>query len=124
MSEPTANTTNNGNKTTSSRGQNVEINPAKTQKQQRILQSLPAAVSMADMSQVQYAARVSKIAVEYKSLENYDLFSLSPDGSEPYMKVSRSKVVKLSDKKVLSSVSSGNCYRINLSSLPIITQQA
>ncbi|WP_238553618.1 hypothetical protein [Fortiea contorta] len=74
--------------------------------------SLPSAVSAADMSTVNFSGLVDRTPVEWTSLENYEAFSLAADGSFPMMKVSRSKAVRLSDRKVLM-VGSGRCYRIS-----------
>ncbi|MEH2072318.1 MAG: hypothetical protein V7K47_29905 [Nostoc sp.] len=60
--------------------------------------SLPSAASAADMNQVEYLGLCDRTAVEWNSLRNYEVFSLSPDGSFPLMKVSRSKAVRLADR--------------------------
>ncbi len=63
--------------------------------------SLPSAASAADMNQVEYSGLCDRTAVEWDSLRNYEMFSLSPDGSFPMMKVSRSKAVRLADREVM-----------------------
>jgi len=93
---------NNGNKAT------------KGTKQRRHLPSLPGASSATDMATVTYNGLSDKTPVEWISLKNYEIFSLSPDGSFPLMKVSRCKAVRLSDREVLM-VGSGRCYRVSLS---------
>jgi hypothetical protein len=122
MSETTVNTTNNGNKATSSKVQNTSEDRAKASRKPRQLPSLPTAVSTSDMTQVQYTALVDKTPVEWSSLENYEMFSQAPDGSFPMMKISISKAVRIADKKVMM-VGSGRCYRISLSNLLIAPQQ-
>lgn len=88
--------------------------PTKEIKQRRHLPSLPSATSAAEMNSVTYAGLSDKTPVEWSSVKNYEIFSLSPDGSFPMMKVSRSKAVRLSDREVLM-VGGGRCYRISLS---------
>jgi hypothetical protein len=55
-----------------------------------------------------------KTPIEWNQLKNYEIFSLSSDGSFPLMKVSRSKAVRLSDREVLM-VGGGRCYRVSFS---------
>ena len=88
--------------------------PIKEIKQRRHLPSLPSATAAGEMNPVTYAGLADKTPVEWSFLKNYELFSLSPDGSFPMMKVSRSKAVRLSDREVLM-VGGGRCYRISLS---------
>ena len=76
--------------------------------------SLPGATSATEMTAVTYNGLSDKTPVEWSSLKNYEIFSLSPDGSFPLMKVSRSKAVRLSDREVLM-VGGGRCYRVSLS---------
>ncbi len=100
-------TTRNGTKVSP----NNDNTKSKTDRK-RHLPSLPSAVSAADMSTVNFSGLVDRTPVEWTSLENYEAFSLAADGSFPMMKVSRSKAVRLSDRKVLM-VGSGRCYRIS-----------
>jgi hypothetical protein len=93
---------NNGNKAT------------KDTRQRRHLPSLPGATSATEMTAVTYNGLSDKTPVEWVSLKNYEIFSLSPDGSFPLMKVSRSKAVRLSDREVLM-VGGGRCYRVSFS---------
>lgn len=67
-----------------------------------------------DMNPVTFSGLSDKTAVEWSSLRNYEMFSLSADGSFPMMKVSRSKAVRLADRQVMM-VGSGRCYRVSLS---------
>ncbi|MEH2071623.1 MAG: hypothetical protein V7K47_26295 [Nostoc sp.] len=98
---------------------NTDNKPKKDErdKTRRHLPSLPSAISAADMYSVEYSALADKTAVEWSSLANYELFSLSPDGSFPMMKVSRSKAVRIADKQVMM-VGSGRCFRVSLSNHP------
>jgi hypothetical protein len=86
----------------------------KDTKQRRHLPSLPGATSASDMTTVTYNGLSDKTPVEWISLKNYEIFSLSPDGSFPLMKVCRSKAVRLSDREVLM-VGGGRCYRVSFS---------
>ena len=88
--------------------------PVKDTKQRRHLPSLPSATSATEMTAIAYNGLSDKTPVEWSFLKNYELFSLSPDGSFPMMKVSRSKAVRLSDREVLM-VGGGRCYRVSLS---------
>jgi hypothetical protein len=101
-------TNSNGGKTSPSTGNSK----GKTDKQKRHLPSLPSALSASDMSTVAFSGLVDRTPVEWSSLENYEAFSLAADGSFPMLKVSRSKAVRLADRKVLM-VGSGRCFRIS-----------
>ena len=87
-------------------------NKGKATQRQRNLPSLPTASSVSDMAQVAYKGLVDNTPTEWNQLKNYELFSLSSDGSFPMIKVSRSKAVQLHDREVLM-VGSGRCYRVN-----------
>ncbi|WGV23461.1 hypothetical protein [Halotia branconii] len=69
------------------------------------------------MNTVEYSGLADRTAVEWNSLKNYEMFSLSADGSFPMMKVSRSKAVRLADREVMM-VGSGRCFRVSLSNHP------
>jgi hypothetical protein len=86
----------------------------KDNRQRRHLPSLPGATSATEMTIVTYSGLSDKTPVEWNQLKNYEIFSLSPDGSFPLMKVSRSKAVRLFDREVLM-VGGGRCYRVSLS---------
>ena len=83
----------------------------------RVLPTLPSAASVADMNQVDYSGLADRTAVAWDSLKNYEMFSLSADGSFPMMKVSRSKAVRLADRQVIM-VGGGVCFRVSLSNHP------
>ncbi|MEH2422490.1 MAG: hypothetical protein V7K48_16710 [Nostoc sp.] len=89
----------------------------KPKRTRRYLPSLPSAASAADMNQVEYSGLADRTAIEWDSLRNYEMFSLSPDGSFPLMKVSRSKAVRLADRQVLMA-GGGRCFRVSLSNHP------
>ncbi|MBD2609569.1 hypothetical protein H6G81_35045 [Scytonema hofmannii FACHB-248] len=106
----TVETNRNGIKTHENNGNKAN----KDNKQRRHLPSLPGATSASDMTTVTYNGLSDKTPVEWSSLKNYEIFSLSPDGSFPLMKVCRSKAVRLSDREVLM-VGGGRCYRVSFS---------
>lgn len=95
----------------------TEDKPKRDRATRRPLPSLPSAASAADMNQVEYSALADRTAVEWDSLKNYEMFSLSPDGSFPMMKASRSKAVRLADREVMM-VGGGRCFRVSLSNHP------
>lgn len=104
-------------------GLSVGNTKTKTDKQRRHLPSLPSAMAASDMSTVYLTGLVDKTPVEWSSLENYEAFSLANDGSFPMLKVSRSKAVRFSDRKVLM-VGSGRCFRISqITSTQILPKQ-
>ncbi|MDZ8135138.1 MAG: hypothetical protein RM049_07515 [Nostoc sp. DedQUE04] len=107
--------TSNGNKSAKTEDK-TEAKPKK-ERARRYLPSLPSAGSAADMNQVEYLGLADRTAVEWDSLKNYEMFSLSPDGSFPLMKVSRSKAVRLADREVMM-VGGGRCFRVSLSNHP------
>lgn len=103
--------TNGSGKATSNNGKN----PRKDTKQRRYLPSLPSASAADDMTKAEYSGLVDKTPIEWRSLKNYEMFSLSPDGLFPMVKVSRNKAVRLFDREVMMT-DSGRCHRIRLSS--------
>lgn len=94
---------------------NGNKNTRKDSKQKRYLPSLPSATSASEIESRQYSVLIDKTATEWRSLKNYELFSLSPDGLFPMIKVSRSKAVRISDREVMM-VGGGRCHRVILSS--------
>ncbi|MGD1909554.1 MAG: hypothetical protein ACFB2X_01405 [Rivularia sp. (in: cyanobacteria)] len=104
-------TNHNGTKNGSSNGKSSK----KDTKQRRYLPSLPSESTAEDMAKTEYSGLVDKTPVEFRSLKNYEMFSLSADGLFPMIKASRSKAVRLYDRDVMM-VGSGRCYRIRLSS--------
>lgn len=103
----------NGSKATS----NTTKKQTKDEKPKRYLPSLPTVSGASDMSSVSYSALADKTAVEWSALKNYEVFSLSADGSFPMMKVSRSKAVRIGDREVIL-VGGGRCYRVAVSPFP------
>ena len=109
--------TSNGTKAVVKTEDKTEEKPKRDRVSRRPLPSLPSAASAADMNQVEYSALADRTAIEWVSLKNYEMFSLSPDGSFPMMKVSRSKAVRLADREAMM-VGGGRCFRVSLSNHP------
>jgi hypothetical protein len=109
--------TNNGTKAVVKTEDKTEEKPKRDRATRRPLPSLPSAASAADMNQVDYSALADRTPIEWVSLKNYEMFSLSPDGSFPMMKVSRSKAVRLADREAMM-VGGGRCFRVSLSNHP------
>jgi hypothetical protein len=106
----TTEATSNGTKTQANPGNK----PTKDTKPRRHLPSLPSATSAAEMNSLAYTGLVDKTPIEWSFLKNYEMFSLSADGSFPMIKVSRSKASRLSDRSTMM-VGGGRCYRVLLS---------
>jgi hypothetical protein len=93
------------------------VSPAKARtrerKSLRSLPSLQTRTAASEMTQGSIATQVDTAPIEWESLPNHAMFSTSPDGSFPQLKVSRSKKV---DLRTLKSdwVGSGRVYRIYL----------
>jgi hypothetical protein len=93
---------------------NSDNHRVKAQKKQRFLQSLPTASAASEMGSTGYQALVDKTPVEFGALDNYEMFSMSPDGSFPMLRVSKSKAIRLADRKVFQT-GGGRVYRISIS---------
>ncbi|BAY86002.1 hypothetical protein NIES267_55080 [Calothrix parasitica NIES-267] len=104
-------TVNNGTKTASKGGDKT----TKEVKRQRHYGVLQPSSDADDMAKATYNGLVDNVPREWKSVKNYELFSLTPDGLFPWLKVSRNKAVRLFDGHV-EMVSDGRCYKIMLSS--------
>ncbi len=104
-------TSTNGSKTALSKDKDTR-NSVKAKRHYGVLQPSSDAE---DMAKAAYSGLVDNTPKEWKSLKNYELFSLTPDGLFPWLKVSRNKAVRLFDGHV-EMVSDGRCYKIMLSS--------
>ena len=101
----------NGTKATSNKGKSS----TKDSKQRRSYGVLQPSSASEDMAKAEYSGLVDKTPTDWRSLENYALFSLTSDGLFPMLKVARNKAVRLFDRNV-QMVEAGRCYRIMLSS--------
>ncbi len=87
-------------------------NGVKTSKRpRRNFPALPSMPAASEMSDVAYSCKVDSSPTGWEALQLYSPFSLSPDGSYPLVKVSRSKACDLRTGKSLA-VGSGRCYRV------------
>lgn len=86
----------------------------KAQPRTRSLPSLQSVTGTSSMSEAAFIGRVDKSPTEWQLLPLYAAFSCAEDGSNPMVKVSRSKAVSLVDGKSYP-VGSGRCYRVVLS---------
>jgi hypothetical protein len=101
----------NGTTTRTRNGESTSKAPRK----QRYLPGLPSASSAKDMQQVVYTALVDRTPTEFASLDNHELFSMSDDGSFLMKKESKSKAIRLSDRKVFMT-GGGRVYRVTFQS--------
>ena len=84
-----------------------------TKRIRKALPSLPSTASATNMTDVDYHCKVDGSPISWDSLPLYGVFSLSPDGSYPHVKVSCSKACDLRTGKSIP-VGSGRCYRVVL----------
>ncbi len=107
----TATESTNGTSTRTRNGDSVTKAPRK----QRYLPGLPSASSAKDMQSALYTVLIDKTPTEFASLDNYEMFSMSDDGSFPMIKVSKSKATRLGDRKVYQT-GGGRVFRVTLQS--------
>lgn len=91
----------------------VDISNGKTghKRLRRALPSLPSTASASEMSSTTYEVKVDTTPVNWEALPIYSVFSLSPDGSYPLVKVHRSKYADLRTGNS-HAVGSGRCFRV------------
>jgi hypothetical protein len=111
-------TTLNGTISTSKPGNSATKAPRK----QRYLPGLPSASSAKDMQQALYTCLIDRTPTEFNSLDNYEMFSMSDDGSFPMIKVSKSKATRLGDRKVFQT-GGGRVFRVALQSHEIKSKE-
>ena len=92
----------------------VSTSSSNKPKRERKLTSLRAGASAAEMADTSYHGKVDRAATDWSQLRNYEVFSLSPDGSFPMARISRSKAFYLATREVIL-VGSGSVYRVSLS---------
>ncbi len=105
----------------SKNGVSTTSNPIKATRKKRYLPSLPSASSAKDMQQVLYTVLVDRTPTEFASLDNYEIFSMSDDGSFPMIRISRIKAARLGDRKVFET-GGGRVFRVTLQSHEIKSQ--
>lgn len=83
----------------------------RTRRQRKALPSLPSVASGTDMTDVEYRCKVDTTPITWEQLPLYSLFSLSPDGSFPQVKISKSRRFEIRTAKS-HPCGSGRCYRV------------
>lgn len=77
----------------------------------------PVASGKESQTACEYHGLVNKTPVDWESVELYQEFCLSPDGSHRHVKVSKSKAANLQTKKA-RPVGHGQVYLLDLPGLP------
>ena len=80
-------------------------------RQRKALPSLPSVASGTDMTDVEYRCKVDTTPITWEQLPIYSMFSLSPDGSFPQVKISKSRRFELRTANSFPC-GSGRCYRV------------
>ncbi len=89
--------------------------PSIKHRKTRYLPGLPSVSSTQDQQAITYNMTVDKTATEFNALDNYEIFAMASDGSHLMVKVSKSKAVRLNDRKTFST-NGGRVYRVTLQS--------
>ena len=76
--------------------------------------SLQAASSLSDMTAVTVNGHCDSAPTEWQLLPTFSTFSLSPDGSFPKIKSSKSAYIDIKTQKNQTGIASGRCYRMYL----------
>ena len=76
--------------------------------------SLQAASSLSDMTAVTVTGHCDSAPTEWQLLPTFSTFSLSPDGSFPKIKSSKSAYIDIKTQKNQTGIASGRCYRMYL----------
>jgi hypothetical protein len=95
----------------SNNGANAASAASKKPRKQRYLPGLPIASSAKDTNKGTMDVLTNRSPVEFAQLENGETFSTVDDGSEPMMKVSVSKALRISDAKSFIT-GGGRVYRV------------
>jgi len=96
---------NNGN------WQEVQPSKIKTKRPRRALPPLPSVAGASEMVDAVFNCKVDSTPSNWESVPLWSAFSLSPDGSFPKVKVTKSKFSDLRTGKS-DPAGSGRCYRI------------
>ena len=99
----------NSNLSTDSQQQNND--KPRTRRQRKALPSLPSTTSATEMVDVEYRCKVDTTPITWEQLPLYSMFSLSPDGSFPQVKISKSRRFELRSANSFPC-GSGRCYRV------------
>lgn len=92
-------------------GSKTEVTTVKKRKQRRAAPSLQAQTSTSAMPSAQFAAKVDTAPADWQMLGNYEMFSCAEDGSNPMVKVNKTRAISLTTNKYCL-VGGGRCYRI------------
>ncbi|NES80871.1 MAG: hypothetical protein F6K10_05410 [Moorea sp. SIO2B7] len=76
--------------------------------------SLQAASSLSDMTAVTVTGYCDSAPTEWQLLPTFSTFSLSPDGSFPKIKSSKSAFIDIKTQTNHTGFASGRCYRVYL----------
>ena len=80
-------------------------------RQRKALPSLPSVASASEMVDVVYSCKVDTTPITWEQLPLYAMFSLSPDGSYPQVKISKSRRFEIRSGNS-HPCGSGRCYRV------------
>lgn len=90
---------------------NINNDKPVKRKQRKALPSLPSVAGATEMSDVTYSCKVDSTAISWEQLPLYALFSLSPDGSYPQVKISKSRRFEIRSGNSFPC-GSGRCFRV------------
>ncbi|NEP35388.1 hypothetical protein [Moorena sp. SIO3B2] len=76
--------------------------------------SLESASSLSDMTAVTVTGHCDSAPTEWQLLPTFSTFSLSPDGSFPKIKSSKSAFIDIKTQKNQTGIATGRCYRMYL----------
>lgn len=91
--------------------QEIQPGKVKTKRPRRALPPLPSGAGASEMADATYNCKVDSTPSNWESVPLWSAFSLSPDGSFPKVKVTKSKFSDLRTGKS-DPAGSGRCYRI------------
>jgi hypothetical protein len=89
---------------------NTKETKIKSPRKPRYLPGLPSVSNVNDMIEATYKVLCDKTPTEFSSLDNYEFFCMSPDAASLMVKVSRSKAIRISDRKIFQT-NGGRVYR-------------
>jgi hypothetical protein len=83
-------------------------------KRTKALPSLNAATGVSEMSEAAFKGNVDSSQTDWSLVPLYSSISVSEDGSNPMMKVSKSRAIDLISRKAVD-VGGGRCYLVTIS---------